>query len=205
MAFREITELSEKTDVALTDELWLQETGGGDTKKATLNNIRAALKPLETEQTITGTGFPGVSFTGISSFAKRITINLSEFSLTHAGSNFYLLLQVRANSATVTSGYSGVYSFLLSTTNSTGAIAGSSNFQLSTSYTTGTATINGQIVLNKIDDDNWVLRAHLTDSENDYQYIASGVITLSDPLDGIEINTSLGVSSMSGAANLLVE
>lgn len=85
MANKEISQLTEKTTPVGTDEIEIQETGGGTSKRVTLQNVVDTLASQFdglADQTLSGTS--SASITSIPDTVQRITVMIAGVSLANA-------------------------------------------------------------------------------------------------------------------------
>lgn len=197
MANKEISELTSKATPVGTDELEIQETGGGTSKKITLNALFNVILGLETE--VATTSGSSQEFTGISG-AKRITILLDQVSGSSTGQ---LELVLGDSGGYETSGYLGGYSHFDSSSVTT--LGSSADFEISVSNSAAMSAC-GIAVLTLEDSTNntWALSSVVYDDGNNEQTVASGTKALSGELDRIKIELASGTFD-AGAFNILVE
>ena len=158
------------THVLNTD--WLEITSG-----ITLSTSQAS------------TSGTAINFTGIPSWAKRVTITCSNLS-TNGTSDLFLRL---GNGAVIATGY------LSSTSSITGTVAASNLATTGFSFTQTTgvvaaATFNHTFVLNLIDVPTfrWVCTGLGSRSDTGVTYTIAGSLTLTSVLDRISITTANG-------------
>ena len=139
-----------------------------------------------------------VTFTGIASTAKRVTLILSGVSTN--GTN---ILLVRIGSGSVdTSGYTGSAIQLADATAVSG-VNETTGFQIRTGQ--AAATISGSICLNLITGNTWVASGNFSDAASARAYITNGTKALSGALDRIQLTTNSASTFDSGTINILYE
>lgn len=143
-----------------------------------------------------------IDFTGIPSWAKRVTIMFNAVS-TNGTSNFI----VQAGSGSVqTSGYSGSSVTARTAATSSGAPqTNSSSFNV-IAETAAANTITGSVTLQLFNNSNtWVESGVLTTNDGARGGLSGGAVTLSGALDRVRISTSTPDTFDGGSFNLLWE
>lgn len=164
------------------------------------SQLTGIISKLETEQSASGTA---VSFTGIPSWVKRISIQFVGISTNGTSP---IIIQIGDSGGFETSGYLGAAS----------GIAGAVTTSLYTDgfgiYNTagGAATdiLHGRVVLELEDTANftWVASVHLSKSDNAFTCNGSGSKSLTAALDRVRITTQGGTDTFdAGAFNILYE
>lgn len=178
----QINALVEKTSVALTDEFELQETGGGNSRKATLQNIQRALLDLSATQA--STSGTEVEFTGIDSSARRVTVLLNGVSGSSTGD-----LRMTLNDES--SGYLATLTEM--GTSSVSTTASTAYFDL-TATGAAASVYSGAITLVLEDETNhvWTMSGVLADTNANTQMVFSGLKDLTADLSTIQITVSAG-------------
>lgn len=144
---------------------------------------------LETAKTATGTA---VDFTGIPSWAKRITVMFTGLSV--SGSNA-ALLQLGDAGGIETTGYLCVRSDSLSSTSGFIVLSGNS-----------AELTSGVITLVNINGNQWIASGQtITDAATDYTYPMSGTKTLSDVLTQVRVTRTSGDTFDAGTINIMYE
>lgn len=169
---------------------------GTDTARAiTPSAMKAAQIVLGTA--VASTSGTAIDFTGIPSYAKRVTIPLSVVS-TNGTSNY--LVQLGDSGGIETTSYvSGVAG--IQGTNATAISSATSGFALQTAADAA-ATYSGVIQLVKLDGNTWVCVSSLSAS-NGVTYSQNGTKTLSATLDRVRLTTSGGVNTFdAGSVNV---
>ena len=147
---------------------------------------------------IASTSGTSIDFTGIPSWAKRISVMFNGVS-TSGTSNY--LIQI-GNGSIVTSGYV-----------SSSSVIGAATC-LSSSYTTGfgirasaSAFLHsGAVVINNITGNTWVAQGSLSEVSSPATYICSGVLALVGTLDRIRLTTVNGTDTFdAGSINIMYE
>jgi hypothetical protein len=165
----------------------------GNTGSA-LDGIKNSLMFLETAKaTTSGTS---IDFTGIPSWAKKITVMFSGVSTNGAS---YPQIQIGSGSAE-TSGYFG-----LMWNNTSGTIALSST-GFSIASATATATIYGHSSLNLVGSNLWEITINLMSVGSGAMFFTAGSKTTSGTLDRLRITTVNGTDTFdNGSVNILIE
>ena len=149
---------------------------------------------------VASTSGTSIDFTGIPSWAKRITISLTSVS-TNGSSDH--LFQLGAGSVT-TIGYVGASSRIVS------SAAGSTNyttgFGLNIGGGAGATVLHGSIVFTLVGSNIWVGSGNFATSNSSNTNINAGSITLSGTLDRVRITTVNGTDTFdAGSINILYE
>ena len=188
------TGLVESADLSGTLEL----QSNGTTKLSVLST--GVSGTLIQGTAVASTSGTAIDFTGIPSWAKRITVMFSGVSSnTNAA---YMMLQIGAGSI-VTTGYLSTLSTIVAasaatTTNTTGFYC--SNVQAATDVS------NGNLVLTTLGSNSWVISGVLGQSGNARTVIVGGEITLSGTLDRVRITYSNGTDTFdAGSINIQYE
>ena len=152
----------------------------------------SALMTATAQNSTSGTS---IDFTGIPSWAKRITIMLNGVSTNGAS---LLLLQTGAGSIT-TSGYKGGCS------KSTTVNDNSAGFYISLNGSAG-QTMQGILILSYLGSNIWAQLGSLASGSGDATSIGAGAITLGGTLDRVRITTVNGTDTFdAGSINILYE
>jgi len=156
---------------------------------------------LSTSQnTTSGTA---IDFTGIPSWAKRITVMFNGVSTSNTSP-----LQIQIGSATIdtTSTYIGTNSVIgltnvTSTTMSSGFL-----MTISTSYNLAADVRNGSLTLVNISSNTWIINGIINAIGNPHSFLFSGTKALSGTLDRIRLTTQNGTDIFdAGSVNILYE
>ncbi len=163
----------------------------GNTGSA-LDGIKNSLMFLETAKaTTSGTS---IDFTGIPSWAKKITIILNGVSTNSTGT---LLIQI-GSASVVTSGYASALTSGVTTTTVTNGFAADAN--------RGAASLsNGSVILKTLGSNIWV-ETGLVSNPLATVSISTGTLTLGGILDRIRLTTASGTDTFdAGSINILIE
>lgn len=156
------------------------------------------LAPIVSGTAVTASG-TAVNFTGIPSWAKRITVMFSGVS-TNGASN--PLVQLGSGSP-ATSGYLGSFGGYQST-----ASGGTNNYTTGFGINSATAAaiFHGVMVFTLVSGNIWVASQSLGTSNSNIGFFGGGSVTLSGPLDRIRITTVNGTDTFdAGTINILYE
>jgi len=175
-----------------------QGTGTIGTSKVTPANL---LQPFTRATAVASTSGTAIDFTGIPSWAKRITVAISGLS---ASGNSANLLRVGTSSGFVTSGYtSGV------------TVQGATNVVASANNTNGfnfsptpadVAVACGILTLLNISGNTWVHASVVGFTNDSYSATGGGNIALSGTLDRVRITTVNGTDTFdAGSINIMYE
>ena len=164
----------------------------------TLVGVSGTLAPLVSGTAIASTSGTTIDFTGIPSWAKRITVMFSNVSLS-AGANF--LVRLGAGSI-VTTGY-------VSST----VTAGGANSTVGRNSTAGfivfgegaANALSGCLTLLNISGNNWVASGAFGNDVATYVISAGGRIALSGPLDRLQITSTSTDTFDAGTINIMYE
>ena len=168
---------------------------GATISGATINSstINGGSITLGTAQN--STSGTAIDFTGIPSWAKKITVMLNGVS-TSGSSN--LLVQIGAGSVT-TSGYQSA-AWTCNTLNST-----STNGYLITAYNSAGAISYGNIFVCAFGSNTWI-ESHAIGAQISNNSVGGGSITLSGTLDRVRITTANGTDTFdAGSINIMYE
>ena len=149
---------------------------------------------LATAQTASGTS---VDFTGIPSWAKRITVMLNGVSLT--GGND-ILVQLGDSGGIENTGYNS-WSTQISTTPVTSAVVSTAGFIIYTSA--NTQGVSGAMSINLLSGNTWCAFGSCSSSDRGYSF--AGGKTLSSTLDTIRITRSGTDTFDAGTINISFE
>lgn len=179
-----------------TNGQYLQTNGSGGLSWATVSTSN--LTRGTAQSTSSGTG---VTFTGIPSTARKITVMFDGVSTTGSTTNDVVIVQIGSGSIT-TSGYTAVWMYSNSGSTGTGNV--SAGFPIANgdqSY-----SFNGWMILTNISGNTWVAGSVVQGdlSGNDALGFGSGKITLGGTLDQLKI-TTVGSSFDGGSVNILYE
>ena len=152
---------------------------------------------IQSGTAVASTSGTAIDFTGIPSWAKRITVMFSGVSTNGAA---VPIVQIGDSVGIETAGYVSVTTGLL---NSTGTTTTSvSSFVIRSAAASN--TLYGHMILTKIDGNTWISSHSMAESSFTIQ--GAGAKTLSDTLDRIRITTANGTDVFdSGTINITWE
>ena len=153
---------------------------------------------LATAQTASGTA---VDFTGIPSWAKRITVMFSGVSTSGTSAP---RIRIGTSGGFVTSGYSGSCLGISNATFSN--VAFSSGFDINDGATAA-ATRNGLFILQSINSsNNWVISGNQSQGNTTATSVIAGSVSLASDLNSIRITTVNGTDAFdAGTINISFE
>lgn len=165
---------------------------------ASLNGT-AANVPLVQRTAQNSTSGTSIDFTTIPSWVKRVTVNLNGVSLSGTA-----LIRFRlADSAVVTSGYSGAGSVISSGAATANQTAG---FDVYTNVPNASYTYSGSITFNNVSGNIWVAAGVFGTPSVAWTLTVAGVVTLSSALTQVRITTSNGTDTFdAGSINIFYE
>ena len=165
----------------------------------------AALTPAKLSQKFTAgtsvasTSGTSIDFTGIPSWAKRITVALSGVSLSGTSS---ILVQLGTSGGVANSGYTGA---VVSTTGGT-IQALSAGFQAAVTPGTATSLWHGTATILNITGNQWTETGQVADGVNLTGQRNNGSVTLAGVLDRVRITTVNGTDTFdAGTINIFYE
>lgn len=155
------------------------------------------LRPLTQGSPQATTSGTSVDFTGIPSWAKRVTINLNGVSTSGIAN---LRIQVGDSGGVSTTGYTSTGGYIGASSASLGSTSG---FDL---YGDAGASIvrSGSIVLTNVSGNTWVATGLLS-SGGAYIFSVAGIKSLSNALDRVRITTTGADTFDAGSVNILYE
>jgi hypothetical protein len=160
----------------------------------TLVNVTGTLAPIVSGTAVTASS-TSVDFTGIPSWAKRITVMFSGVS-TNGTSN--ILVQIGAGSIT-SSGYVSAASI------GTTAVASTAGFVLTGQVTAATSQ-SGIVTIATLGSNVWASSGNLCFSNASSTNVSGGTISLGGTLDRVRITTVNGTDTFdAGTINILYE
>ena len=161
-------------------------------------SIQTGSLTLATAQTASGTS---VDFTGIPSWAKRITV--CAYGLSVSGLSSSIIRVGGDANGIITSGYFGLVSYMTGSTVTTGV---SSN-GLYISVSTAAGLVYGSATLTKVANNKWVWSgAFGRDDTTDLMNTVTGGIELAEPLTTIRYTTFSGTDTFdAGTINIMYE
>jgi hypothetical protein len=195
------TELSAPT-VAGNNSIALP-TGNGSAYQILRNGATAGTTEF-TDKIVSGTAVASTSgtsidFTGIPSWAKRVTVMLNGVSTNGAS---FTLLRLGAGSITSSgyssaSGYSGPGGQAGGVTNTSGFVYGQNS---------AASTYSGHIVITNFSGNTWICSVMLGRIDDGFDFGGGGNVTLSGTLDRVRITTVNGTDTFdAGSINILYE
>jgi hypothetical protein len=154
---------------------------------------------LMTAQTASGSS---VDFTGIPSWAKRITVLLSGVSTNGTSA---LLFQIGAGSVT-TSGYSSV-GLVVSTGTAIGGNTSTAGFAAETGTAAAASSVrHGQLMISNLVSNTWAASGVISITSANFVGMYGGSIALGGTLDRVRITTVNGTDTFdAGTINVLYE
>lgn len=169
---------------------------------ASLNGT-AANVPLVQGTAQNSTSGTSIDFTGIPSWAKRITVSFNNVSQSGAGTSS-ILVQIGTSGGIQNTGYLASVGSITGT-NSTGTASATAGFI--TTVTVGAATVlHGNVVLTLVDSANGIWAAAGMLAGSGFVHLSGGTKTLSGTLDRVRIATSNGTDTFDlGSINILYE
>ena len=171
--------------------------GTDATQTLTNKTLNGGALTLMTAQASTSGTF--IDFTGIPSWVKRVTVMLSDVSLSSSGS---LRFQIGDSGGIENTGYIGTGTASLTSSASATFTAGFDNV----SGVGAAFSLSGQAVLSRITGNTWVMMAIMSGGTSAITYFISGSKTLSDTLDRIRITTVGGADTFdAGTINVMYE
>ena len=157
-------------------------------------------QPFTSIGAVASTSGTAITFTGIPSWAKRVTIMVS--GVTMSASTTYLGIQV-GNGSLVSSGYSGLCSQVTGT-NLCQLFSGfTSNFFIS-NIGAG-SSFSGSVFLNLVGSNTWVLSGNISDVGAGRSNSCNGTITLSSALDRVSVTQNGIATFTAGSINVFYE
>lgn len=174
-------------------------TAGNLTVTGTVAGAAGTIYPIVSGTSQASTSGTTITFTGIPSWAKQVTMLFSGVSLTGTD-NF--LVQIGSGSLT-TSGYSNVTGYSGA---STGTITSSSGISIVSGGNAGDLTY-GQVTFYNITGNTWVASGATTaGTAINYFSVPGGLVSLSGALDRIRVTTVIGSDTFdAGTINILYE
>ena len=158
-------------------------------------------QPLTLETAQATTSGTSIDFTGIPSWAKRITVMLNGVS-TNGTSSW--LLRLGDAGGFETSGYIGVSGVLV--TSSLGSSSSTAGFLLTGTGPEQAAVYSGASVLNLVGGNSWTHFGCLGSTTTDRSFCNSGSKALSDTLTQIRLTTVNGTDTFdAGSVNIMYE
>ena len=173
-------------------------TNGVSSPDFEVDGVTGQLYPIVSGTAVTASG-TSVDFTGIPSWAKRITVMFSGVSTN--GTSFYQV-QLGTGGSPTTSGYS-VYSQIFGIASVAGG-AFTTGYGVRLSRAAGVA--NGLFTFCNVTGNIWAGSYFLADSTNGESFIGGGNVSLSGVLNMVRITTVNGTDTFdAGTINILYE
>lgn len=169
------------------------------TGSVTANGVATELRPLVSGSSQNATSGTAIDFTGIPSWAKKITIMLSGVS-TNASSSVI----IQAGSTTfATSGYSGAYAVI---STGTAATTSASGFMLwFNTSDAASAARSGIVTLTNIGGNTWVGSVIASIHSGGSITSGAGSVTLGGVLDRVRVTTNGSDTFDAGTINIIYE
>jgi hypothetical protein len=167
----------------------------------TLPAATGTISLLAQATAVASTSGTSIDFTGIPSWAKRITVMFSGVS-TSGTSVVIIRLGTGATPTYTTSGYLSAASYVGGTPGSTNGTTG-----LPVSNSTGAGNIrHGSAIITNLTSNTWVCQSITGNSNNAETGLAGGSIALSEALTAIRITTVNGTDTFdAGSINIMYE
>jgi hypothetical protein len=160
----------------------------------------AGAYPLTSGTAVASTSGTSIDFTGIPSWAKRVTVMFNGVSTN--GTNG-IILQIGSGSVDTT-GYIG--GSIEAASGSAGSIAAATTLFYLASMPTSSAIISGVAVIALLGSNSWTMSSNMSNSQGQRSYSSSGAKTLSGVLDRVRITTVGGTDTFdAGSINILYE
>lgn len=167
----------------------------------TLVNVTGTLAPLVSGTAIVSSG-ANIDFTGIPSWAKRVTIMFNGISTTGTSPP---QIQVGSGSFT-TSGYLGANSVIAASSVSTVVFTTGFGIGVNTGGWAASSVISGTITLTLMTGNTWTASGSAGTSTGTGVYLTAGGISLSGALDRVRITTVNGTDTFdAGTFNIMWE
>ena len=196
------------TKVAVTGDVTISNAGVtaiGNDKVVTAKILDANVTPAKLSQPYTlataqnSTSGTSIDFTGIPSWAKRITVSVNSVSTSGTSA---IIVQIGAGSF-LTTGYTGSAS--TTTASAQGAVLLSSGFPISVSNS-ASSSLFGSITLIKLSGNDWNASGSLGAGNEARTYTTGGSVSLSGTLDRARITTANGTDTFdAGSINISYE
>lgn len=155
---------------------------------------------LMTAQTASGTS---VDFTGIPSWAKRITVMFNGVSLSGTSN---ILLQIGDSGGIENTGYAAGVVSAQNTTTSSAGISSTSGFPVTDALTAGYFVVGAVRLLTFDSTNGWVEEGCLQNTTANRGMVSGGSKTLSSTLDRVRITTVNGTDTFdAGTINIMYE
>ena len=174
---------------------------GAITGSSTVAGSTGILYPLTSGTAVASTSGTSIDFTGIPSWVKRITVNLSGVS---TNGTAVVIVQLGTSGGVVTSGYLG-YGVNLTSGVTVGGSLQTTGFAPSRNDS-ATDTRHGSIVISSMNSNLWAAFGVIALSDAPSGGIGAGSISLGGTLDRVRITTVGGTNTFdAGSINILYE
>lgn len=177
-------------------------TTGTFTGNVTANGVATELRPLVLMTSQASTSGTVIDFTGIPSWAKRITVMFSEVST--SGTSL-VQVQIGDSGGVATTGYSGAGGII---GGGAAGAAATTGFVLYDNAGAATNVLSGSLVLSRYIDGgaSWVCQGVVGDSVQGATIVVAGFKSLSAALDRVRITTVNGTDTFdAGSINVMYE
>ncbi len=154
---------------------------------------------------VASTSGTSITFTGIPSWVKRITVMLNTVSTNGATA---LLIQIGPSGGIETTGYDSIAGSITTTNNTTRGAGSTSGFLLSGSPPGATATPSGVITLVNISSNIWLASGNIAESNavGPGTTTVGGTKSLANILDRVRVTTTNSTDTFDGGSiNILYE
>jgi len=158
----------------------------------------AVYNGIQSATAVASTSGTSITFTGIPSWAKRITVMFNGVST--SGTSIPLL-QIGSGSVTTSGYYGQCGAIATSTAAETSSTAGFPIYSVLAAN-----TISGSIILNLISSNTWVCLGNLTSNTSSVLMVSGNSSNLSGALDRVVVTTTNGTDTFdAGSINILYE
>jgi hypothetical protein len=167
----------------------------------TLVNVTGTLAPIVSGTAVTASS-TSVDFTGIPSWAKRITVMFSGVS---TNSTSIPQIQLGDAGGVETTGYLAMVTNIQTASNTTRGVTATSGF-IYLHAGNASSVVNGSITFSLLGSNTWTVSGNLYDSGGAQLNTVSGAKVLSDTLTQVRITTVNGTDTFdAGTINILYE
>ena len=164
-------------------------------------SVVAGYSRLTVGTVVATTSGTSVDFTGVPSWARRITLLLAGFSTTGSSSP---QVQLGTSSGVETSGYQGSNSLQGASAVTTANFTAAFGIGQSSSNWSAAATIGGRLEINLIGSNTWEADGKFGRSDAPGVYSTAGSKVLSGTLDRIRLTTAGGTETCDGGSAILL-
>lgn len=166
----------------------------------TLAAATGTLSPLVSATAVTASG-TSVDFTGIPSWAKRITVMFNGIST--SGTSLPVV-RLGTSGGFVITGYSGFGGGYAAT--SAAATMNTTGFTIYDNSPVATNTLIGNLIINLLDNNVWVASYSIADSSRGFMKLGSGSVSLGATLTQVRLTTINGTDTFdAGSINIMYE